>query len=231
MLPDEYALEGWYYYLLQEIWAQKENRGLSAAIYTQTTDVETECNGLLSYDRRVVKIPVDRLLAMNSGEIYRKSMEVVLTNAVFGEPIWKYTFDKPAPLWNVPDFDDSHWKEGAGGFGTAFTRGSRVHTEWNTSDIWLRRSFVLNGSDWSNAKFYLHHDKSVEVYLNGVEALVTKSYLVNYALFDPAPAALAALHPGTNWIAVHCDQTAGGQFIDVGIVKLESRPGPNANAP
>lgn len=231
MLPDEYALEGWYYYLLQEIWAQKENRGLSAAIYTQTTDVETECNGLLSYDRRVIKIPIDRLLAMNSGEIYRKTMHVLLTNAVFGEPIWKYTFDKPPPLWNAAAFDDSRWKEGLGGFGTAFTRGSRVHTEWNSSDIWLRRSFVLNDSDWRDAKFYLHHDKSVEIYLNGVQALVTKSYLVNYALFDIAPAALATLHPGTNSIAVHCDQTAGGQFIDVGIVTLQSPPSGMAKTP
>ena len=221
MLPDEYALEGWYYYLLQEIWSQKENRGLSAAIYTQTADVETECNGLLSYDRRVVKIPAARLLAMNSGEIYRQTMRVILTNAVFGEPIWKYTFEKPSSLWNLPAFDDSRWKEGPGGFGTAFTRGSRVRTEWNSADIWLRRAFVLGDADLRGARFYLHHDKSVEIYLNGVEALVTKSYLVNYALFDIAPAALATLHPGTNYIAVHCDQTAGGQFIDVGIVTLQ----------
>ena len=224
MLPDEYALEGWYYYILQEIWSQKENRGLSAAVYTQTADVETECNGLLSYDRREVKIPAARLLAMNTGEIYRRTMRVILTNAVFGEPMWKYTFDKPSPEWSIPAFDDSGWKEGLGGFGTAFTRGSRVHTEWNSSDIWLRRSFVLSDSDLHDARFHLHHDKSVEIYLNGVEALVTKSYLVNYALFDIAPAALATLHPGTNYIAVHCDQTAGGQFIDVGIVTLQSPP-------
>ena len=30
-------------------------RGLSGAVYTQTTDVENEVNGLLTYDRRVVK--------------------------------------------------------------------------------------------------------------------------------------------------------------------------------
>ena len=29
--------------------------GLSAAVYTQTTDVETELNGLMTYDREVVK--------------------------------------------------------------------------------------------------------------------------------------------------------------------------------
>lgn len=37
------------------------SRGLSAAIFTQTTDVEIETNGLLTYDRKVVKIPEKRL--------------------------------------------------------------------------------------------------------------------------------------------------------------------------
>ncbi|MNK75848.1 hypothetical protein D3C87_953990 [compost metagenome] len=31
--------------------------GLSAAVYTQTTDVEVETNGLMTYDRKVVKMP------------------------------------------------------------------------------------------------------------------------------------------------------------------------------
>ncbi len=31
--------------------------GLSAAVYTQTTDVEVETNGLITYDRKVIKIP------------------------------------------------------------------------------------------------------------------------------------------------------------------------------
>jgi hypothetical protein len=34
---------------------------LSAAVYTQTTDVEGEVNGLLTYDREVIKIPVETL--------------------------------------------------------------------------------------------------------------------------------------------------------------------------
>ena len=38
-----------------------QNRALSAAVYTQTTDVEGEVNGLLTYDREVIKIPVDTL--------------------------------------------------------------------------------------------------------------------------------------------------------------------------
>ena len=36
-------------------------KGLSAAVYTQTTDVEIETNGLMTYDRREIKIPVEKL--------------------------------------------------------------------------------------------------------------------------------------------------------------------------
>jgi len=35
--------------------------GLSAAVYTQTTDVEIEVNGLMTYDREVIKIPAPQL--------------------------------------------------------------------------------------------------------------------------------------------------------------------------
>lgn len=35
--------------------------GLSAAVYTQTTDVEIEVNGLMTYDRKVVKMAADKL--------------------------------------------------------------------------------------------------------------------------------------------------------------------------
>lgn len=37
--------------------------GLSAAVYTQTTDVEIETNGLMTYDRKVVKMPEHELQA------------------------------------------------------------------------------------------------------------------------------------------------------------------------
>lgn len=41
-------------------------RGLSAAVYTQTTDVEVETNGLMTYDRKVIKIPENTLKKMHS---------------------------------------------------------------------------------------------------------------------------------------------------------------------
>src|SRR5882672_6759923 len=38
-----------------------QNQGLSAAVYTEITDVETELNGLLTYDRKVRKPDADRI--------------------------------------------------------------------------------------------------------------------------------------------------------------------------
>jgi beta-galactosidase/beta-glucuronidase len=39
--------------------------GLSAAVYTQTTDVEGEINGFMTYDRKVIKMPVEDLKRVN----------------------------------------------------------------------------------------------------------------------------------------------------------------------
>ena len=40
-------------------------QGLAAAIYTQTTDVEGEVNGLMTYDRKVVKFDTAKLFDLH----------------------------------------------------------------------------------------------------------------------------------------------------------------------
>ena len=47
--------------------------GLSAAVYTQTTDVEGEVNGFMTYDRKVMKFPVNKLREVNS-QLYDKTL-------------------------------------------------------------------------------------------------------------------------------------------------------------
>jgi hypothetical protein len=39
--------------------------GLAAAVYTQTTDVEIEVNGLMTYDREIIKMIADKIAASN----------------------------------------------------------------------------------------------------------------------------------------------------------------------
>ena len=53
----EYALQALYDEQIRPAIAQ----GLSAAVYTQLSDVEHELNGLVTYDRSVVKLPVQTL--------------------------------------------------------------------------------------------------------------------------------------------------------------------------
>lgn len=45
-----------YQELFDKVWELKDNPGLSAVVYTQLTDVETEVNGLLTYDREIIKV-------------------------------------------------------------------------------------------------------------------------------------------------------------------------------
>lgn len=42
-------------------------KGLAAAVYTQTTDVEVEVNGLMTYDRKVIKFPADAMRKLHKG--------------------------------------------------------------------------------------------------------------------------------------------------------------------
>jgi hypothetical protein len=44
----------------------KEKLGLSAAVYTQTTDVEGEVNGLITYDRKFIKIDPALMRELNA---------------------------------------------------------------------------------------------------------------------------------------------------------------------
>jgi hypothetical protein len=58
-------LTGAYLELLEKELKPWIEGGLSAAVYTQTTDVEIEINGYLSYDRVVEKLDFERLREMH----------------------------------------------------------------------------------------------------------------------------------------------------------------------
>ena len=47
-----------------------KKKGLAAAVYTQTTDVETEVNGLMTYDRKVIKFDQEHMQEMHNRLIH-----------------------------------------------------------------------------------------------------------------------------------------------------------------
>jgi beta-galactosidase/beta-glucuronidase len=67
MQPSVDALTSRYERLQKELRPLVKDKGLGVAIYTQTTDVEHEVNGLLTYDREVEKMDFRRVKAANEG--------------------------------------------------------------------------------------------------------------------------------------------------------------------
>ena len=102
--------------------------------------------------------------------------------------------------------------KGKAAFGTKDMK--RIGTEWNTEDIWVRRSFNLD-QDLTNDIIYLRysHDDVFELYLNG-EKLVATDYSWNDDVtIELSASAKAKLRKGTNIIAAHCHNTTGGAFV------------------
>jgi hypothetical protein len=130
--------------------------------------------------------------------------------------LWRYTTEKPADGWQAPDFADAGWQEGPAGFGTAGTPGVVVRTPWATPDIWLRRTIELPEPLPEHLAIRMHHDEDAEVYVNGTLVLRLTEYTVEYEATELDAAARKALRAGRNVVAVHCHQTVGGQYIDLG---------------
>lgn len=199
-------------------------QGLSAAVYTQTSDVEIEVNGLMTYDRAVIKMDLDRCAAA-ARKLYLappKNVSLVETSQQQKQTL-RYTTDRPADNWAAPSFDDSAWKSGQGGFGMAGTPGAVIGTEWNSKDIWLRRTFELSEKPAGDILLNVHHDEDAEIYLNGKEVKTLKGFMSAYTLTTLPQEAAGYLQKGTNTLAIHCRQTTGGQYIDAGLTLLAEK--------
>jgi hypothetical protein len=213
-----------YVRLLGRLWELHDESGLAAGVYTQTTDVEGEVNGLLTYDREVLKVDLERVREANLGKGPRIEIQPLIPTAEKEPAEWKYTTEEPGgDAWTKPGFDDSKWKTGKSGFGTEGTPGAIIGTTWNTPDIWLRRTIELSEADIRDAELIWHHDERAAVFINGVLAARSGQHTTSYVEQKMKDEAKQALKPGKNVIAVRCSQTIGGQYIDVGMIKLTEK--------
>jgi hypothetical protein len=196
-------------------------QGLSAAVYTQTTDVEIEVNGWLTYDRAISKIYPERASAAARRLYEAHGSLKVLAPAAPQQPVaWRYTLQQPPDAWTAPEFDAAAWQESPGGFGTKGTPGAIIGTDWNTSDIWIRRTLTLPEPLPANPQLLIHHDEDAEVYLNGTRIAELKGYTTGYITIPLSPEHRQLLRAGENTLALHCRQTRGGQYIDAGLADL-----------
>ena len=195
--------------------------GLAAAVYTQTTDVEIEVNGMMTYDRAMIKMDAEEAAAANK-RLYLPPpvIKTIVPTSQSRPQSWRYTTSKPSDGWQEANFDDSAWESGKGGFGTKGTPGAVVRTEWKGSDIWLRRTFELGSTEFGMPQLSIHHDEDAEVYINGRLVTELKNYTSSYVRVTLDEKAQQVLKAGSNCIAIHCRQTTGGQYIDAGLVEV-----------
>ena len=208
--------------LFAELHALKERTGLSGAIYTQTTDVETEINGFMTYDRKVLKVDprqVRSFIRAIDGPAPRT--QVIVATSELKPQTWRMTLTDPGTGWEKPDFNDSEWKAAPGGFGTSGTPGAVVGTRWNQAgSIWIRRRFTLSrDTATKDVRLRIHHDEDADVYLDGTRVAQLAGYSTYYT--DVAMVKVPKiLKRGVHTIAIRCTQTTGGQFIDAGLVRI-----------
>jgi hypothetical protein len=199
----------------------RDEKGLSAAVYTQITDVETELNGLMTYDR-VLKADPAEIAKANRFEYPVPTYQEIAPTSETESQTWKYTTTEPPKDWSAPAFDDATWKSGPGGFGTDATPGiGKLGTVWNTSDIWLRKTIKgtnLTAEQIDRLVLRDYHDDDIEVFINGARAFAAKGYVTRYEYRTLGKKVQAAIKPGQDiTLAVHCHQNSGGQYIDVGL--------------
>jgi len=154
------------------------------------------------------------------GQAGKEKLTTILPDARSGQATWTYSTQKPEAHWVECAFDDSRWSTGKAGFGARGTPGSNVRTEWGDSEIWLRTEFRLATLP-KNLSLNIHHDDDVRVYLNGKRIKELSGYVLDYQTHDVTKEAADALQTGKNVLAVHCRQTGGGQYVDVGVVSSD----------
>ena len=134
---------------------------------------------------------------------------------------WAYTTSDPGEGWRDPDFDDSAWERGPAGFGTQGTPAVRVNTRWDQPRIWLRTTVELPELGKSDQlTLRLFHDEDAQIFVNGKPLHRASGFVSSYEDIRLTSEQKDLFRPGKNTIAVSCRQTAGGQGIDLGLLRL-----------
>jgi len=220
---DQRHFEDLYLNLWRDVDKADKEHGMSAAIYTQLTDVEAEVNGLMTYDRKVIKADIDLFAKAVAKREFpdRPTRTVILPHSQYSPQEWSYTMEKPADGWQKPGADLSSWKKGPGVFGHKVHRNPVIviRTEWTSSDLWMVKTFTLEDK-LPRPTLNAAHDENATIYINGIQVMKLKQgNNARYTNYPLSAAAAAALRKGENTIAIHVNNGAGkeSQYFDVEI--------------
>jgi len=192
------------------IWSMTDT--LNAAPTKHWTGADQPMIGMIKVDGKTYRV------IGKEGKIY----ESILPTSDEKTYSVSYTETKPTEGWQNLSYNETNWKNGKAPFSS---NEKRAGTLWNSADLWVRRTFDLNKTDFNKVFLKLMHDDNIEVYLNGTEVYQHTGWTHKY---EYIPLDNAKLKKGKNILAIHIANTAGGAFLDAGIVN-EPEMKTNAN--
>ncbi|MDN3587119.1 DUF4965 domain-containing protein [Pedobacter aquatilis] len=141
-----------------------------------------------------------------------KEYKAILPAADETSYLASYSFAQQNAGWNLNNFNDSSWKKGSAPFGD----DKVAKTKWTSNDLYYRRKFSI--AKFSARKKYLklNHDDNVDVTING-KTIYKKDGWVHEYIYIPIEDGI--LKTGENLLAIHVKNSAGGRFLDAGIVE------------
>ncbi|MBX3238666.1 MAG: ThuA domain-containing protein [Chitinophagaceae bacterium] len=155
---------------------------------------------------------------MNYESVDAASVDILVPSAEEAKTVWSYTDTRPADDWMSTDFDDASWKKGESMFGGKSVQ--KAKTSWTSDDIWLRREVQIN-REIDEPVLKIVHDDDYEVYVNGKLFFAeTGASGLEYKYIKLGNEKGKLFKKGKNTIAVHCRNTGGDQFIDMGFGKI-----------
>lgn len=184
------------------------SRGLSAAIYTQTSDVELEVNGLMTYDRKILKLPEEQAKQLHQPLYanYTKPVFLIKDSETQASKLnWSAVY--PGKDWttepNLPAFSQ---QLGA------------VNVEKGKS-IWSANSFNLTDRK-TDLAMKLYAQGQLKIYLNGKliydKKILTKRHYDEFNLLNYKD----LFKLGLNHIAVELTDTTADAKFDYGLYQF-----------
>ncbi len=130
----------------------------------------------------------------------------------------RYVTNIPADNWMNENFNDDAWTSGSFPYGN---KEAHPSTEWNTNEIWVRRTFNVFDTAIQELLLYMRNDDDAEVYING-KKVCTSGWQGDYKMRELPDSVIKMLHRGTNLLAIHCTNTGGDAWLDVGLATRAS---------
>jgi hypothetical protein len=180
--------------------------GLGAAVYTQISDVEHECNGWLTYDRKVSKFPIDQLGNWHR-ELYKPIRTRVLLDLTRGATL--HLRGSAPEDWAGVDFDASGWSK------TPVPNGRDITPliDGGEDPLYLRGHISLPVIPKQMAMHTVGAAKEWQLLINGQPAMsisnTNRAGYVPYSTILLPDSALELLHEGDNLCALKLTPAKG----------------------